>query len=279
MSTNRSTPAVGRLQPTPYAELNAVLHELASSLDRVLGDSLVGVYLHGSLAVGDFDEKDSDVDFLVVIKGELSAKQVAALQQMHGELHDLDSHWAKHLEGSYLPRSLLARPETVGVTPLWYLDNGWRELTQSVHDHSWVVFWILHRYGLTVAGPEAKALFGPVPADRLRREVLAVMKNWGGDMRKDPAMIGSVWYQSFTVISFCRMLQTLRTGEIHSKKTAVHWAQTALEPRWAGLIQRAWKERPDPGRKIRLPPAEGEVERTLEFIVYAQALALKGGYG
>ncbi|HRI83507.1 MAG TPA: DUF4111 domain-containing protein, partial [Opitutaceae bacterium] len=263
----------------PYPGVNRVLHELVARAGRVLGKNLVGVYLHGSLAVGDFDERDSDLDFLVVVGEPLAEAEVAGLQAMHDRLHDFEAPWAQHLEGSYLPKALLEQPEAVGVTPLWYLDNGWRELTQSVHDNSWVVFWILHRYGITVAGPEAKTLFGPVPADRLRREVLAVMKNWGGDMRKDPAMISSVWYQSFAVISFCRMLQTLRTGEIHSKKTGVHWAQAELEPRWAGLIQRAWKERPDPSRKIRLPPAAGEVEQTLEFIGYAQTLALRSGYG
>lgn len=267
------------MQSTPYPELNLILSELATRAQSVLGGDFVGLYLHGSLAVGDFDEKDSDVDFLAVINDELTTEQVAGLQAMHGSIHDLDSHWAKHLEGSYLPKGLLAEPDTVGVKPLWYLDNGWRELTQSTHDNAWVVFWILHHHGVTLTGPDAKTLFGPVSAERLRREVLAVMTKWGGEMRATPDLISSVWYQSFAVITFCRMLQTLHTGEIHSKLVGVRWVQAELEPRWSGLVQRAWAERPDPSRKIRLPADGDEVRQTLDFIAYAQVLAAQGGQG
>jgi predicted nucleotidyltransferase len=42
--------------PTPYSELNDVLREFHSRLVAVLGDDVVGIYVHGSLAIGDFDE-------------------------------------------------------------------------------------------------------------------------------------------------------------------------------------------------------------------------------
>jgi hypothetical protein len=263
------------LHPTPYPEVNSVLLELAARVGHILGENLVGVYLHGSLAVGDFDEKDSDVDFLVVTNRDLSTEEVARLQAMHGAIHDLDSPWAKHLEGSYLPRPLLSQPDQVGIKPLWYLGNCWRDLAQSVHDNAWVVFWTLHHHGIAVVGPGPESLFAPVPPERLKREILGVINDWGGSMLKNPAEISSVWHQSFTVLTYCRMLQTLGTVEIRSKLAAVLWSERALDKCWAGLIQRAWRERPNPSLKIRQPPDAAEVRLTLEFIRYAMDEAAK----
>ena len=76
-----------------------VPRQLVDGIRRVLGDELVGFYLQGSFAVGDFD-RHSDVDFIAVTAGDLSESHVAALQTMHGRIYDLDCAWAQHLEGS-----------------------------------------------------------------------------------------------------------------------------------------------------------------------------------
>ena len=39
---------------------------------EILGENLVGIYLHGSAAMGCFNDKKSDIDLLVVVKGEVS---------------------------------------------------------------------------------------------------------------------------------------------------------------------------------------------------------------
>jgi len=69
-------------QSTPYAELNAVLHELVASIRRAVGDNFIGAYLQGSFAVGDFDQH-SDADFVIAIRNEFSADEVAELQRVH----------------------------------------------------------------------------------------------------------------------------------------------------------------------------------------------------
>ena len=118
-------------RPTPYEDLNGVLRELVASVQAALGDLFLGAYLQGSFAVRDFDSH-SDVDFIVVIRDELSDSQVDALQALHARVYDLDCEWAKHLEGSYFPATLLRGSEQP-VTLLWYLDHGSRSLVRSDH--------------------------------------------------------------------------------------------------------------------------------------------------
>jgi hypothetical protein len=56
---------------TPYLRLDDVLINYAQTSRDVLADNFVGLYLLGSLAIGDFD-LTSDVDFMVATKDELS---------------------------------------------------------------------------------------------------------------------------------------------------------------------------------------------------------------
>lgn len=256
--------------PTPDLELNTVLHELVTSLRTILGNNLVAAYLQGSFAAGDWDI-DSDVDFLVVIDHELSEAELGALQIMHGRIYELESHWAQHLEGSYFPKGLLKGRDP--AQELFYLDNTARELIRSRHDNTLVVRWVVREYGIALAGPDAAELIDPIPADDLRQEIMGTMCDWAQHIFANPSEMDNRWYQPFAILSYCRMLHTLQTGRVFSKPVSAEWAKKALDSRWAGLIQRARDERPNPSLKVRQKADTEDFNSTLEFIRYALDLA------
>jgi predicted nucleotidyltransferase len=47
---------------------------------------MVGIYLHGSLATGDFNPQSSDIDFVVVLAEPVCDDLLSALAAMHGRL-------------------------------------------------------------------------------------------------------------------------------------------------------------------------------------------------
>ena len=51
--------------------IKILLDDIVTSFKNTLGDNLIGIYLHGSLAMNCFNPKTSDVDFLVVTKDKL----------------------------------------------------------------------------------------------------------------------------------------------------------------------------------------------------------------
>ncbi len=258
-------------RPTPYPELNAVLDEFAAGLQKVLAERFTAAYLLGSCAIGDFDVH-SDVDFLVVTEDEVTDDRLVALQTMHARIHDLDSDWARHLDGSYISRRVLRSGDPTR-SPLLYLDNGARELVRSPHCNTLVVRWTARERGIALAGPAAASLIDPVPASDLRREVAATMREWAAEIRSDPKQMNNRWYQPYAVLSYCRMLHTLEHGTIVSKPAAAAWAERALDPRWSGLIQRALDQRPDPSLRVRQPADPADFEQTLAFIGYALRFA------
>ena len=56
-------------------EIGNLLSWIVRESREILKDNLIGVYLHGSLAMGCFNPKLSDVDFIVVVERKLSVDE------------------------------------------------------------------------------------------------------------------------------------------------------------------------------------------------------------
>ena len=271
---SRPSVRLDRVPVLPYHELAPVLRELATSVQDVLDGNLVGVYLVGSLATGDFD-LDSDVDFLVVTQDDVAEEASRSLQAMHERIHGLGCYPAEHLEGSYISRAVLSRAEAIGVQPLWYLDNGSTVLERSTHDNQWHVRWVLRERGITLVGPEAASYLAPVPVEAVRGEAHGVIGRIAQEFTD--AVTGPLTFwtsrfgQSYAVLQLCRVLLTVQTGTVESKLSGVNWALEALDAAWAELIRQAWTEREGVRHciKIRQRAAESALMQTHEFIKYA----------
>ncbi len=248
--------------PTPYPNVNGLVFELLQSVQAVLGDHFIGLYLDGSLANGGFDQA-SDIDFVVVTDEELSSELLSALQAMHDRIASLDSPWATQLEGSYVSRAGLRRydPEHA-LFP--NIERGLGERLKMEHHGDW---WTVHRYilresGITVTGPAPQSLIDPVTPDELREAMLPVVHDWAAKLLERPELIQIHGYQSYIVLSLCRVLFTLRYGKVASKLESARWAQSALGEKWSALIQRAWIARSNPQPA---PPPE-DIQETMAFI-------------
>ncbi|GHF36241.1 hypothetical protein HNQ07_001352 [Deinococcus metalli] len=249
--------------PTGIADLDALLEQLARGARLILGPEFVAAFLHGSFALGDADD-GSDVDFMVVVRSPLTPARERAVQALHRHLHDLSTPWARHLEGSYMPLDVLQSPDAAG-TPVPYFDNGSVVLEHSAHDNTLVVRWIAREHGLALAGPGPRDLIDPVTPDALRAEVDATLRAWCTELLSNPSALDDGWRQPYVALSVARMLHTLETGEVHSKRAAVTWAQ-ARWPGWAALLERAWAQHPGQFGRVGTPAVPGDLDLTRAFI-------------
>ncbi len=55
-----------------YKDVYCIIDMLYREVKDILKDQFIGFYIHGSLALGDFDPKSSAIDFLVVTKERIS---------------------------------------------------------------------------------------------------------------------------------------------------------------------------------------------------------------
>ena len=257
--------------PTPYPEVNVVINALLPEVQAILGDQFTGMYLYGSLAYGDFDT-DSDVDFIVVTREELSESLFSKLKSLHERIAKLDSWCATQLEGSYTPRQALLTFDPLRVLHI-HIDRGQNEhlhrmlIEDALVSRAWWGGWVLLRSvlwenGITLAGPEPRTLIGPVSPDDLKQASLANLPGWAELLLDRPEELVGRGYQSYVVLTLCRMLYTLEYGRITSKPEAARWAQEYLGPPWSALIERAWVGRHTAGS----PATPEDLNLTLEFI-------------
>jgi Domain of unknown function (DUF4111) len=235
----------------------------------MLGDNFCGAYLQGSFAVGHADAH-SDVDFIIVTMDDVTPEQQTKLQALHQTLYALPTPWAQHLDGSYVPRRILRRSDPAR-RPLLYLDNGATELALDNHDNTAVVRWSLREHGVVLAGPEPRELIDPISPDELRDDVRWALDEWAAWFRSQDSI--SRRRLAVAVLSHCRILHTLATGEVTSKRVAGEWTLHELDPAWASLIRWALEARPDPWTKVGEPADPARVRRTRAFIDYVAGLA------
>jgi hypothetical protein len=234
----------GDTHPTPYPDVNVVLHVLLSSMQTVLGNHFIGLYVHGSLASGDFDPQRSDIDFVVVTADELPDEMLPALEAMHARIAASGLKRATKLEGSYIPQHALRRHDPARAQhPALRVDGSFGV---DQHGSDWVIqCHTIREQGIVMAGPAPQTLIDPLHPNDLQQAALATLRGWWSQQLHNPVRLHSREYQAYAVLTMCRTLYTLQYGTVVSKPVAARWAQEALGERWTAVIERALAWRHD----------------------------------
>lgn len=235
------------VQPTPYPEINAVLEALATEAQAILGRGLVGVYMVGSLSMGDFDPQRSDIDLIIVTDAPVEERRFLELREMHARLSASGSRWSSKIDAVYAPRAALGNDASfLEAVPV--LEAGCPLTLQSLETGWSVQCYNLRAHGRALLGPKPQTLVEAVDPERMRRAGKEIAEIWRDEARTDLTWLD--WLrerenQQFVVLTLCRLLYTLETDTVTSKPGAARWAQQALDGRWQTLIDTAARQQPD----------------------------------
>jgi hypothetical protein len=253
------------MKATPYPEVNALLTELLARLRDVLGGQLLGLYLHGSLVIGDFDLNVSDVDLLAVLAVDLDDATAARLTAMHDALAADHAVWRGRIEVAYLSTAALATcktQETRGARispgePFHLIPFG------RLHIVEW---YVVRKRGVALWGPAPETVIPPISRAEFVacvREHLAGWVEWSREMDLRRAA------QAYVVLTMCRALYALAHGDQVSKVASAAWAAEKF-PEWADLIRKAvaWRAAGDDS-----PPDDAEMTEVRQFVEFTVAHA------
>ncbi len=223
--------------PTPYPEVNALVHEVLVGAKAILDTHFVGMYLEGSLVTDDFDQ-DSDIDFVVVSDATLSSDQFTALQHMHERIAKIDSWYADQLEGFYVSQRALRRYDPAQAIHASIERGPGERLKLDLLDSSWIVHLSVSRErGVTLAGPSPQMLIAPIRSQELQQAMVGSVQGWVTPKLHNPEQLRIRSSQAYVVLTLCRLLYTLRTGSVVTKRVAASWAAATLDERWVPLIE------------------------------------------
>jgi hypothetical protein len=223
-------------------DIQAVLDVLHEGMQGGLRGRLVGLYVLGSLAGGDFDRETSDIDFAAVTNGPLSEGEIAGLAAMHAWIVGSGLPWAAKLEGTYLPREVIRR---YAPSDALYPSLNEGRFYMGTHGSHWVIqCHLLREDGIALEGPPARNLVDPIAPEQLRKATRDLLREWWAPKLEDATRLATAEYQAYSVLTMCRVLYTLQTGQIATKPVAARWAQAELGGPLGELVERAVSWRP-----------------------------------
>ena len=241
------------------AEPRAALTEISSLLTAHFGADLRGLYLFGSLAVAAFQPGRSDLDLLAVLGSDVRKDELPALEALHAGFVTDHPEWSERIEVGYVSHAVL---QTLGGVPkgrLAVISPG-----EPLHLKDVGADWVLNWHGVCAAGeviegPPPRELGPEVTPEAFRRAVEAQLREWNDEVRA-PWRAYVPAAQGYVVVTTCRALYALATGEQTTKEHAVAWVAEQF-PEWADFVNEAL-------RRHRADVSEAH-EETIRFVEFA----------
>lgn len=229
--------------PHCAAAVRAQVARYTAAIHATLDDRLLGIYLHGSLAMGCPTPIPKDLDLLLVLRTGMPLATRREIARIHLE----ESLAPQPLEVHFLLEQDLQRWRHPLPYEMHY-SEAWRErFTQHLGDPSWSG-WRYQGEGdpdlaahLTIARARGCALFGPSPAEVFprvpRADYLSAIR---GDVQEAAQVIERD--PVYAVLNLCRVYCYLCTGMICSKVEGGDWACQHLEAALVPVVEQALDE-------------------------------------
>ncbi|MEN2417160.1 aminoglycoside adenylyltransferase domain-containing protein [Streptomyces rimosus] len=213
---------------TVHTSVEAVTHDFLSHADRLCPGLVEGLYLTGSVALGDFRPGRSDIDYVAVSGRRPSEADVAALERAHAATRA--RHRRPYFDGVHVTWSDLAGSSAdcagaAGTHMGRFRTGGGFE----VNPVTWAV---LAKHAVPVRGPVPGefdvAVDGAALRDWTRGNLDGYWRGWriahGKALSARGVWALGGWAVAWGVLGVTRLHYTLATGDITSKGGAGHYA-------------------------------------------------------
>lgn len=217
--------------------MKEILQQIASCYQKILKKNLVGIYLHGSYALGCFQKNRSDLDFIVVVNTVLTQQEK---EKMIETLLKIENPPAKGFEMSVV----LKRYCTYFQYPTPYeLHYSQRYQQYYEHDLSGIClrmhgkdgdlaahFKVIEKKGVVLVGQKVEDVFESVPLhdyfDSIDRDIQESVSEFA-------------FRPQDVILNMCRFARYLLDDAIVSKKEAGEWACDYFDEEYSPMIKKA----------------------------------------
>ncbi len=238
-----------KLQPGMGGE---TIERFVTCSAEILKGKLTGIYLHGSAAMGCFQPKKSDLDYIVVVSGILTETEK---REYMDRILDLDADGpAKGIEMSIVRREV-CNP-FVYPTPFllhysrmhrdWYRtdpDDYIHRMNGTDKDLA-AHFTVIRNRGVCLFGRPVSEVFGEVPEQDYLDSIRDDVSGAADEIADNPM---------YLILNLARVLGYLKEKEVFSKREGRIWGLRNLPEKYHPLIQSALDEY-EKGTEVRYDP-------------------------
>lgn len=215
-----------------------ILDGIVSKSKEIIEEKLVGIYLHGSMAMGCFNSDKSDIDVIMVIEDDISDTQKIMLMRQIVYLNQQAP--PKGLEISIVKREycnpfIYPTPFELHFSPMhlpWFKENpqDYVEKMKGEDIDLAAHFTIIRNYGVVLWGEKIENIFAPVPKQNYLESICADIENATEDILEQPIYI---------TLNLCRVLAFVREGLYLSKEQGGNWGIEHLPLEYHSIVAEA----------------------------------------
>jgi predicted nucleotidyltransferase len=178
-----------RLKLLPKS-LQSYLSTITEDLTKIIPD-LLGIYLYGSITYGDFREKSSDVDLVIITKNSIVKEVYKKLEKY---FESSKNEWAKRSEIDFVIEKDVLNYKSVGVH-----FSGGKLKNDFPADSSIVNTWInLYDQGINLYGPEPRKI---IPEISVPERIKSFRETFDGLRKNIPTWIKeNFWNQVYITV-------------------------------------------------------------------------------
>lgn len=212
-----------------------ILEQIKTRYLYILGNKLVGIYVHGSLAFGCFHYETSDIDFLVVVKSNLTVEEKTMLISV---LLDLDDYCPeKGIEMSVVLDSV-CNPFVYPTPYELHYSNAYRRdykidlvgtcLDMMGTDKDLAAHvQVIHTCGICLYGKSIQDVFSEVDAKYMIDSIQEDLRNVFEQAKENPI---------YCLLNACRACAYVLERKVLSKEEGIEWAYNHFPERFHLLL-------------------------------------------
>lgn len=224
----------------PHSVVEDVVKTYLEAVDTEAPGLLEGLYLTGSVALGEFRPHNSDIDFIAVTAHQSDASDLAALHRAHRRLQRF---WPRlYFDGLYVTWDDFAQdPSSSGQAAYSYKGKFHARGGGPADPVAWHT---LAHHGVQCRGPRPSTLKIRVDADGLARWTLnnldtywrALLDHSSRFLHPQRLVATTSWGVAWIVLGISRLHYTLATGGIVSKEAAGCYALETFPAQWHPVL-------------------------------------------
>ncbi|OAB40922.1 hypothetical protein PMSD_00825 [Paenibacillus macquariensis subsp. defensor] len=250
----------------------AFLDKIVTLFKEELRGNLLGIYLHGSLAMGCFNPLKSDIDFLIVVKEKLTPVNNSRIAKIALSLHDEMSN-ERGIEFTIILETYL-KPFVYPTPFEFHYSDYHREKYRTNENYlcggfededlaSQVV--VAYERGITLYGKPLSELYEPIDSQYYLASILHDVEGCAEEIIDNPPAYLTPMYLT---LNLCRVLYFIKEGKISSKREGGEWGVKYLPQKFQQLVKQCLNEYTEETDNGETDNRNVDLQNFLAFVEY-----------
>lgn len=219
-------------------EYQNLFNRLIKDCNEILKQNLIGIYIHGSLAMGCFNPLKSDIDILIVISETMKQSEKRLFMQNIISINKLAPEKGFEIsivKEEYCNKFIYPTPFELHFSIMhltWYNMNpdDYIEKMNGKDKDLAAHFFVIKNRGIVLFGKDIDDVFTEIPKDAYLDSICNDIADAEEDILVNPIYI---------ILNLCRVLAYMKDSTVLSKREGGEWGLKNVDSKFGNLIMNA----------------------------------------